>query len=394
MRQFNCVLILVFSLLMSCNKSNKISIQIPQFDLIDISKTSKVKLSELGVIGIQYIPLETNSSNLIFRIKKIEANNNSFFIADRYKISKYAMDGSYINDIGTRGRGPNEYSIVLDFSIDSKNGQIFILNGTRRNGKIYIYSLNGSFIKSLSSPNYALNLACVEDGLLCYLPDMDGIIDTSFVLIDYNGKTKKKYPNKFPCHRKVHMPTGFLVDFLYYKYKNQLFIKENYSDTIFAFDNLSFKPAYILNHGKKTLSPALREQINSFEDFIQITSRICIVTSLFETNNFIYSEFIDEERLYAFVSFRDVDSYFLLNAEKGITNDIDGGPNINFKTAKDENTVISWINAFELKAHVASEAFKNSTPKYPEKKRELEKLANNLKENDNPVLMLVKLKKK
>ncbi len=90
---------------------------------------------------------------------------------------------------------------------------------------------------------------------------------------------------------------------------------------------------------------------------------------------------------------RDEDTYFLLNTEKGITNDIDGGPNINFKTAKDENTVISWINAFELKAHVASDAFKNSTPKYPEKKRELEKLANSLTEQDNPVLMLVSLKK-
>ena len=31
-------------------------------------------------------------------------------------------------------------------------------------------------------------------------------------------------------------------------------------------------------------------------------------------------------------------------------------------------------------------------PKYPEKKKQLEKLANSLNENDNPVLMLVKLK--
>jgi hypothetical protein len=46
----------------------------------------------------------------------------------------------------------------------------------------------------------------------------------------------------------------------------------------------------------------------------------------------------------------------------------------------------------QLKAHVASESFKNSTPKYPEKKRELEKLAVSLKETDNPVLVLVKMK--
>jgi hypothetical protein len=56
-------------------------------------------------------------------------------------------------------------------------------------------------------------------------------------------------------------------------------------------------------------------------------------------------------------------------------------------------TLISWIDAIKLKAHVTSETFLNSTPKYPEKKKELEKLANSLKETDNPVLMLVKLKK-
>jgi hypothetical protein len=47
------------------------------------------------------------------------------------------------------------------------------------------------------------------------------------------------------------------------------------------------------------------------------------------------------------------------------------------------------INAYDLKAHVASEAFRSSTPKYPERKRELEALANRLKDDDNPVLMVV-----
>ena len=32
-------------------------------------------------------------------------------------------------------------------------------------------------------------------------------------------------------------------------------------------------------------------------------------------------------------------------------------------------------------------------PEFPEKKKELEKLANSLKETDNPILMIVKLKK-
>ncbi|MZP67102.1 MAG: hypothetical protein GT597_13230, partial [Bacteroidales bacterium] len=49
--------------------------------------------------------------------------------------------------------------------------------------------------------------------------------------------------------------------------------------------------------------------------------------------------------------------------------------------------------ANKLKEYVASENFKNSKPLYPEKKKELEKLADSLKETDNPVLVMVRLKR-
>jgi hypothetical protein len=71
---------------------------------------------------------------------------------------------------------------------------------------------------------------------------------------------------------------------------------------------------------------------------------------------------------------------------------MEGGPNVLPLTIKDDNTIITLIDALALKKHISSEAFKNSTPKYPEKK-ELEKLAASIKDTDNPVLVLVRLKK-
>jgi hypothetical protein len=47
----------------------------------------------------------------------------------------------------------------------------------------------------------------------------------------------------------------------------------------------------------------------------------------------------------------------------------------------------------QIQSLLTKKEFKNSAPKYPEKKKELEKLANSLKETDNPVLKLVRLKK-
>ena len=50
------------------------------------------------------------------------------------------------------------------------------------------------------------------------------------------------------------------------------------------------------------------------------------------------------------------------------------------------------IKVDELKNHIASDDFKNGVAKYPEKKKQLEELANSLTVFDNPVLMFVTFK--
>jgi hypothetical protein len=77
----------------------------------------------------------------------------------------------------------------------------------------------------------------------------------------------------------------------------------------------------------------------------------------------------------------------------GLFNDFDGGPNFYPKVSVNDSTMAMWVDAYQLKEHVASDAFKNSTPKYPVKKKELQKLADSLSENDNPVLILCTFKK-
>ena len=79
----------------------------------------------------------------------------------------------------------------------------------------------------------------------------------------------------------------------------------------------------------------------------------------------------------------------------GIPNNLDGGAKfrpIQYFIENGNEYLLGEINAFRLKMHTVSNEFINSTPKYPEKKKELEKLAESLKETDNPVLIMVRLK--
>ena len=67
--------------------------------------------------------------------------------------------------------------------------------------------------------------------------------------------------------------------------------------------------------------------------------------------------------------------------------------NIKYYSENEDEFIITLINPFNLKTYVASAEFKSIIPKYPEKKKELIKLADSMKETDNPVLVLVRLKR-
>lgn len=76
----------------------------------------------------------------------------------------------------------------------------------------------------------------------------------------------------------------------------------------------------------------------------------------------------------------------------GIINDLDGGMNFFPVSKVNDSTLAMTVNAYDLIAYVNSEVFKTSTAMFPQKKKALEKLANGLNGNDNPVLVMVKLR--
>ena len=76
----------------------------------------------------------------------------------------------------------------------------------------------------------------------------------------------------------------------------------------------------------------------------------------------------------------------------GIYNDIDAGPRFLPRKFINDSIMVMTISAKDLKYHIESDEFKSNIPKFPEKKRQLEELANSLSVFDNPVFMIVTLK--
>jgi hypothetical protein len=306
----------------------------------------------------------------------------------------FRHDGSFVAEVGTRGRGPYEFLSVTDIDINPENESIYV-NGEN---KFLVFDKNGKFIRTFKGPlsGSRMKFKFTENGIICYYVNDMGNIENSYIHIDTTGKIIKNYPNRYSWKRKG--PGVFYMwENIFYKFSNQLFKKEIYCDTIFSFKNKVFKPHMVIDIGKQRLTPEIRSSIVTKPDF-SVTTQDNYITpwNLFEFSDFIYYEMITTlngtRGLYSFIGSKKDNFRALIDSEKGLSNDLDGGSDIWPRTIKDDNTLVSWIEALKLKEYVGSDAFKNSKPIYPDKKKELEKLANSVQENDNPIIVLIKVK--
>ena len=389
MKKINILLKISLILLSACTvEKSTLSI----FDLQASVEVLQTPISSLNIIDISYVPLITNSNYNMSEILEIEVFDSNFYVHERgsnSNIFKFSKNGHFVCQIGKRGKGPQEYLFCSDLAVSSKNQDIFILSGSEN--KIYIYSSNGDFIRTMKvHSSKSSSLYCLDDKIIYYNRNVDGSVKNSFELINSNAEKISEHSNKYPYVSK-HCVNGFSNECIFYMFKDQLLSKEIYSDTIFYFDGQDFIPKYILDFGAKTMPSEIRST-NDIFGFLNNSSKYVNQKNLFESYYYIFFEFYLNNRNYCCICSKKDKSVFFINSEKGFINDIDGGPRISPKAIMNDNTIISWIYPYQLKSHVASEAFRNSKPKYPEKKKKLEELANSLDENDNPVLMLVNLK--
>jgi len=393
--QFFLLMFLFSILLINCKNSNSKSISATQsiknYDLKELSERTTIKLSDLGTIEIQYIPLETSEQSIIPGVEKIICSKNYFLVQYYTNIKMFRYDGTFVKNIGIKGRGPNEFTVVHCIDINPESETIYLIDGWQQ--KFFVYSNKGDFIRSFKYPiRAAVNFKFTEDGILCYNQNHMGDMSTSFILIDTTGRILKKYRNKYLWTRTI--PTfAFAYENIFYKNGTSIIKKEIYNDTLYAYVNKNFIPYSVIQIDENLrITPKVRSESEGtfiIENFIN-------PWNLFEFGDYIFYEFSlptngKVERLF-FIGSKTSNLRALFNA-KDFINDIDGGPNIWPVTLINDGTIVSWIDAIDLKKFISSETFKNNIPKYPKKKKELEILAESLKDTDNPVLTLIKFSK-
>jgi hypothetical protein len=374
-------------LIFSCKSQNN---SLYEFDPRSLTE-NKITLTDIAD-DIYYIPLDnTYSIGLIY--DKIKFINNSIYLsAQNTGVLEFNREGKLLRKIGSIGRGPGEYTYCYSFTVDDKTETIYIQDS---GNIIKVFSKTGLFLRSFSLSEYGDMIDAIES--------YNSMLFTSFsiqyenaryewIVFDTLGKVIKKKERTSPKFRS-NAGSGDA-----YKYENELTYWNSFTDTVFSIlPDLNQKASFIISPGEHRLpkSGITAETMSAYMWFRQI----------FESSRFIFISYFFPLKKYAFVLIdKNNTKPFSVNLKydgrttltDGIINDLDGGIRFIPRSYFMENSreyFVGLINPYQIQSLVKSVEFKNATPKYSEKKKELEKLANSLKETDNPVLMVVRLKK-
>jgi len=359
-------------------------------DLKKLPEKRTLKLSEIGVTDIQYIPLETSAECLIKSIRNVIFGNDFFLTQYFAEINMFRYDGSFVTKIGTIGRGPNEFTIAHCTDINPGTGSIYVADGFQQ--KFLVYNKNGKVLRTFKTPlTGPLSFAFTDDGILCYYQNHMGTVENSYILIDTLGNILRNFPNRYPWKRTVPNVI-YMGENIFYRFNGNLLKKEIYTDTVYAYRNKGFTPNLIIDVGKLRLTPEIREK----NDAKYIMGNFLTPMNLFEFSRYIYYEMVipweGETEGLSWIGSKDGKFSVLFDPEIDLINDFDGGPKIWPRTVKENSTMVSWADAINFKQYINSSDFKALNPLNKERKKQLEKLAISVEETDNPIIMLIKIK--
>lgn len=344
-----------------------------------ISESPKeIMLNELAS-DIRYVPLETTDDCLM---------NNEFYIMQytgediiTSGIFHFDKNGKFLNKIGSKGQGPEEYLQGLFAFGDWKNKLLYVQNWTT----LTCYGFDGTFVRSVPTPQLNMGAAGLfDENHILYSNDIyyaDKANPIQLYMVDsQNGKTVSKWRGHLEENKKYGMILTSR-DFMY-NYDNSLFYKP-------ALENVIFK---ILSLKKRQLVykfDCSGKDIDVSADEVDPKKRF----------QFLSVYWAKETAQYLFVNYgmKNISRLGIYDKEKKtftnvtIKDNLAGGYDIHPAWTSDDNHLLMIYYAGGL---LQDKEKRYSTGLLPERKKELDELLKNIKEDDNPVVILVTLKPK
>lgn len=367
--------------------------------IIDIAaKVGTGEIVNLSKIAseIRYVPLETKKESLIdggmvsmFFVK------GHIYVIDNTNVKIFDSNGKYLSTINRLGRGPEEYTDILNASVDPVNGNITIFSYS---GILKEYDIYGNFISSVQIPDLAdydfINCMKFDDNNYISSVQQRSIKgeDYSLIVFDSQSKIKLKIANSASNSELAVVRIPSLVRF---ENKIRIIHREIDMDTVYSLTaNMMLEESFVFNYGKYKMP---YNKSNYRETLASKTSKnISLSGNVIESENYLFLNFNfrgikseSYERRWNIVCgiFNKENGELTLMKEPvkgklGFKNDIDTGLVFWPYSQCFDNSLVSMYSADKFKSFADSSVSSAN----------VKEIAARLDENDNPVVVIVKLK--
>lgn len=233
----------------SCNTTQESSSELITIDVEKVSKKPRrsVMLSEF-VDDIEYVKLETNSESLVGITSDIAVSEHYLLIYQHKpdRILLFSREGSYLHDIGSNGKGPEEYNSIFQKSLEISPDEKYILFSSY-DGSIYLYNIDGSFHKrvrasttSLIGAGYQNSENIVGYQKMFYLPEQGG-----HQLLYYDENLNITDSLIFSTRDTIRVRFMSMVQDNFHIKDEQIFFRQKLNDTIFRIDESKSVAPYL-----------------------------------------------------------------------------------------------------------------------------------------------------
>ncbi len=149
--------------------------------------------------SIRYVPLEETRNSIVGEVTRLEiTNDGEYIVLDNLSgsIFRFASDGKFLNNIGFRGPGENEYVSPLDMAYDSFSDKVIVWDRGKK--ALLVYNLEGKMESKIQLPWTIGTFGVIDQKHLVLYMNNDEALHSrekgyNYKIIDYTGTVIEEF---------------------------------------------------------------------------------------------------------------------------------------------------------------------------------------------------------
>ena len=332
---------------------------------IEISFPEKAMKGKKIIKSVEYVPLETTSDCLIGESAWFYITNEYIVIAHFFEGKALLFDrktGRFIHEIGRAGQGPGEYTGFWAANGFNEKEQLLYMHEWHQ-WKAYDIQ-TGKLKQIIKSPGekYVIqNPYLYKQGVyLGYANNTTGKVPYKLIAFDKEGKISKIYPQYNQIELNLAKGEYPMNVGLFYEFDSNVYFQEANTDSVFQVTDEVLEPHICFKHPKEISFPEIWGETTHY------------VVSRFRMKEHAYIAIYDKKENITYVDFVFGKFSDQCLYEKSSFCDMTINGELMFLLQPAD--IIEYLE------------------EYPEKKGELDKRLLHLLEDDNPIVMILKIK--